>query len=90
MKEVKHDPSEFYEEFRRSQPLLYLIADVVLGCPEQVEEAIHNCCQTASVSPRRLQRGNSFHSWLLRVLIDEALLILHQRKDRAEIGEEAA
>ena len=85
------NPWEFYERFTRSKPSLYLIAGVVLSNSEEAEEAVQNCCRTASTSPLRFKRGNAFHSWLLRVLIDEALLILSRRKDSsAACKEEAA
>jgi DNA-directed RNA polymerase specialized sigma24 family protein len=90
MKQVMQDPWEFYEKFTRCQPLLYFIAGTVLGDSEQAEEAVHNCCRTASMSPRRFQRGNAFHSWLLRVLIDEALLILSRREDPSADFEKTA
>jgi DNA-directed RNA polymerase specialized sigma24 family protein len=84
------NPWEFYDRFTRSRPLLYLIAGIVLGESEETEEAVQNCCRTASTSPLRFKRGNAFHSWLLRVLIDEALLILSRRKDSPAACEKEA
>jgi DNA-directed RNA polymerase specialized sigma24 family protein len=90
MKNVMQDPWEFYEKFTRCRPLLYFIAGAVLVSSEEAEEAVHNCCRSASVRLGRFLRGNAFHSWLLRILIDEALLILRRREDSSTSCEGAA
>jgi DNA-directed RNA polymerase specialized sigma24 family protein len=84
------DPWEFYEKFTRSQPLLYSIAVAVLGGRELAEEVVQNCCRTASVSQQRFQQGNAFHSWLLRILIEEALVVLRQEEGFSAICNEKA
>lgn len=60
--------------------LLHFIACRVLGGLEGVEAAIENCWFTASRNPLTFEYQGAFRSWLLRVLIDEALALL--RKNR--------
>jgi DNA-directed RNA polymerase specialized sigma24 family protein len=55
----------------------------MLGSPERALRAVENCRLAASCNPRRFEYEGEFRSWLLRVLIDEALAIL--RKDQEEI-----
>jgi DNA-directed RNA polymerase specialized sigma24 family protein len=57
---------------------LQLIASRVLGGPERAEEAIGSCWRRASRHPQWFERESEFHSWLLRVLIDEALVLLRE------------
>ena len=90
MKDVMKDQWKFHDKFARSRPLLYHVADIVLDDPEDAERAIQSCYRTASASPRRSQCGNAFHSWILRVMIDEALLIVNQRVNPSTVCEEAA
>ena len=68
----------FDARFRRSYRMLHFIACRVLGGPERAEEAIGRCCRVASRHPRRLEHEDEFRRWLLRVLIDEALVLLRE------------
>jgi DNA-directed RNA polymerase specialized sigma24 family protein len=59
----------------------------VLGSPEQLDEVVKNCRITASRIPPTFECEGAFRSWLVRVLIDEALAIVRQRKsDVTNIG----
>jgi DNA-directed RNA polymerase specialized sigma24 family protein len=75
----KH-PVVFEERFSRCCPLLQFLACRILGSHEEVEKAVQNCRITASRNPPRLEHEGAFRSWLVRVLIDEALAILRQRE----------
>ena len=68
----------FDANFGRSYRTLHFIACRVLGGPERAEEAIGSCWRIASRHPQRFEHEGEFHIWLLRVLIDEALLLLHE------------
>ena len=57
---------------------LHFIACRVLGGPERAEEAIGSCWRIASRHPQRFEHEGEFRSWLLRVLIDEALVLLRE------------
>jgi len=57
---------------------LHFIACRVLGGSERAEEAIGNCWRIASRQPQRFEHEGEHRSWLLRVLIDEALVLLRE------------
>ena len=71
----QEDPVIFAARFSRCRPALHFIGRRVLGGPEGVEDAIDNCWFAASRNPPRFEAEGDFRSWLLRVLIDEALSI---------------
>jgi len=77
LNEVQEDLSIFDARFWRCYRMLYFIACRILRAPERAEEAIGNCWHTASHLPRFEYEGE-FRSWLLRVLIDEALALLRE------------
>lgn len=66
-------------QFSQCRSLLYFIAYRVLDDSEGAEEAVQNCFLTASRSTPKFESAGAFRSWLLRILIDEALLILRQK-----------
>jgi DNA-directed RNA polymerase specialized sigma24 family protein len=52
-----------------------------------LDEVVKNCTITASRNPPTFECEGAFRSWLVRVLIDEALAIVRQRKsDVTNIG----
>jgi hypothetical protein len=68
----------------RYRRLLSLIAYRVLGNHREAERAVRNCIRTASDRAPRFGDEGAFRSWLARILIDEAVTILH--KQRSLIG----
>ena len=70
--------------FARYHSLLSLIAYRILGNHEEAEEAVQNCKRVASYRAPRMEHEGAFRSWLARILIDEAVTILH--KQRSLIG----
>jgi len=79
-KRVKEDATVFQVRFSRCRRLLYFIATRILGGSERAEDAIENCWLTASRNPPPFEHESAFRSWLLRVLIDEALAILNEHR----------
>jgi DNA-directed RNA polymerase specialized sigma24 family protein len=75
---LRQQKSIFDARFWRRYRTLHLIACRVLGGPERAEEAIGSCWRRASRHPRWFERESEFYSWLLRVLIDEALVLLRE------------
>ena len=72
--------SEVFDDwFSRCYGPLHFTACRVLGGSEGAEVAVQKCWLTASRNPPTFDRESEFRSWLLRVLIDEALAILHDR-----------
>ncbi len=71
----QEDPTVFDARFSRCRGLLHFIACRVLGGTEGAEDSVQNCWLIASRNPPRFEHGGAFRSWLLRIVIDEALVI---------------
>ena len=56
----------------------FLVAYRVLDNHEEVEDAVQNCVLAASCSVPQFENEGAFRSWLVRVLIDEALAIRYK------------
>jgi quercetin dioxygenase-like cupin family protein len=78
--------AEMRARFGRFRSLLQFTACRILGGPERAEIAVQNCWRTASRNPLAFRNDGDFRGWLLRLLIDEALAILHE----PELPERAA
>jgi len=76
----EEDSAAFDVRFRRCYSMLHLVACRVLSTPEWVEQAVGNCWYTASRYCPRFETEGAFRSWLLRVLIDEALALGRQNQ----------
>lgn len=68
----------FDARFCRCNRLLHFIAGRILGDPEQAQKAVENCHRSASARAPQFEYEGAFRSWLVRVLIDEALVLLRQ------------
>jgi DNA-directed RNA polymerase specialized sigma24 family protein len=80
---VEREPEHsaiFIDRFLRSYRLLHFIAGRVLGDEERSSIAIQNSWRTAWCNPPHFEYEGAFRSWLVRVLIDEALAILRENK----------
>ena len=80
------DPALFHTRFWRCYRLLHFVACRVLGSPERADDAIENCWRRTSRSRPRFEYEGAFRSWLVRVLIDEALDILCEKARGAQGG----
>lgn len=76
---------KFDEWFTRCHKTLQYTACLILGGSEMAEYAIQKCWFRASRNPPNFESEGAFRSWVLRLLIGEALSILHQ--DHAEAFE---
>jgi DNA-directed RNA polymerase specialized sigma24 family protein len=65
----------FGARFSRYRPLLRFVATRVLGGLAHADEAVGNCRRSASRNPPRFKYDGAFCSWVVRILIDEALAI---------------
>jgi hypothetical protein len=59
--------------------LLYSIAVRILGKRDEAERAVIGCLSKTSTSRSSLDNEGAFRCWLIRLLIDEALLFLDGR-----------
>src|SRR6266851_471062 len=72
--------STFELQFSHSCELLHFIARRILNCVQEAEEAVKNCRLKASRNPPEFSSEGAFKSWLVRILIDEATLLLRKRQ----------
>jgi DNA-directed RNA polymerase specialized sigma24 family protein len=70
----------FAARFSHCRGLLHFIACRVLGTNEGAEDAVKSCWRSASRNPLKFEYEGAFRSWLLRILIDEALALLRKEK----------
>jgi DNA-directed RNA polymerase specialized sigma24 family protein len=71
----------FNVRFSRSQELLHFIARRVLGSNEAAKDAVQSCWFIASRNPPEFTYEGAFRSWVIRILIDEALAIRHSKQE---------
>jgi len=76
----QRDAAEFETRFSRSRSLLYFVACRVLEGSEGADEAVGRCFLKARENPPEFHYQGAFRSWLVRILIDEALLILIEKR----------
>jgi DNA-directed RNA polymerase specialized sigma24 family protein len=69
----------FEQRFSSCRELLHFIACRILTSVDEAEVAVRNCRLTASRNPPRFQNEGAFKSWLVRILIDEATLLLRRK-----------
>jgi hypothetical protein len=69
----------FYVRAVPYRRLLHFVADRVLGNPERAALALDNCLYSAAQHVMTFDCKGAFRSWLVRLVIDEALAILHGR-----------
>jgi len=75
-------PGTFDARFSRYRSLLVFIARHILGDEAWVEEAMRNCQRSYSGGQRKFNAEGAFRSWLLRVLINEALAVRMSRQEQ--------
>jgi DNA-directed RNA polymerase specialized sigma24 family protein len=81
--------STFELQFSSCRELLHFIACRILTSVDQAEAAVRNCRLTASRNPPRFQNEGAFKSWLVRILIDEATLLLRRKQSNSTVSSEA-
>ena len=81
---------EFEGRFSRCRNSLYFLAWGTLGNVEEAEEALENCYRKARRNARRFNSDGEFGSWMIRMLINEVVLVANQRVPEACDMSEAA
>jgi DNA-directed RNA polymerase specialized sigma24 family protein len=66
-------PIVFVERFWKWRNSLFLVACRILGDSNSATEVVEVCFRKACRKPPKFESDGAFGSWLLRVLIDEAL-----------------
>ena len=88
----REDPHVFDLRFRRTCRMLQSLAVRILGDPKQAKTAVGNCWRTARRRSPRFIYEIEFRAWLLRVLIEEALVLRRdaQQTDKPVVSLEVA
>jgi len=77
--ETRDETWEFKARFALCRGLLRFVASRLLNGPDKIEEAVERCFHTASRYPMSFEYEGEFRSWLVRVLVDEALEMRSRR-----------
>ena len=77
VKSEQEQPEIFTQRFRRSARLLHFLACRICD-QERAPIVMQNCWRTASRNPPHFAYAGDFRSWLVRILIDEALAVLRE------------
>ena len=81
---------EFEGRFSRCRNSLYFLAWGSLGSVGEAEEAMENCYRKARREVRRFTSDGEFGSWMIRMLINEIVLVANRRAPEAGEIREAA
>jgi hypothetical protein len=73
---LHHNSELFNDWFSRCRGTLHFTACRVLGGAEGADLAVQNCWLRASRNPPTFDREGAFRSWLLRILVTEALTLI--------------
>lgn len=71
-------------QFSRCLGSLRLIAARVLNGDDDVREAMRRSYLAAASQRRRLESDGEFRQWLVRTVLNEALMILHEKESGGE------
>jgi DNA-directed RNA polymerase specialized sigma24 family protein len=69
---------QFAHWFPRCRSTLYFIASLILGSSVGTEDAVRRCRIKAARNLRNFESEGFFRSWIVRILINEALSILYR------------
>ena len=80
---------EFEGRFSRCRNSLYFLAWGALGNVGETKEAMGNCYRKACRQPERFASEGEFGSWMIRLLINEIVLVANRRTPMASELREA-
>jgi RNA polymerase sigma-70 factor (ECF subfamily) len=79
---LQGDQEAFNVLFSKYRRLLYSLASRVLHSHDEAEDAVQNSSLLAFCKLRSFKHEGAFRSWLIRILVNEAVSLLRQRKNR--------
>jgi len=77
----------FGELYNRHQRQAYRTAFRILRNQQDAEDAVQRAFQRALVNLRRFREDSTFSTWLTRIVVNDALMLLRQRRRRAPLHE---
>jgi DNA-directed RNA polymerase specialized sigma24 family protein len=78
----------FRNRFSRSRNSLLKLAVRLLHHHGDAQQAVHNCRLSAARDVPEFKTEGAFRSWLFRILITEAVLLLNRRKANAAVADQ--
>ena len=81
-----HDDA-FGELYKRHQRKAYCTALRILRNQQDAEDAVQRAFQRALVNLQRFREVSTFSTWLTRIVINEALMLLRERRAREPLHE---
>jgi DNA-directed RNA polymerase specialized sigma24 family protein len=85
----KKDLHKIDASLLRYRCTLNFLAHRVLGNQAEAELAVERCLALAARSAPSFEHEGSFRSWLVRVLLDEALAVLREKRITSGVCSEA-
>jgi len=79
--------SAFGQLYERHRPRIYNITYRVLRQSQDAEDAVQRCFQRALTNLARFREDSTFSTWVTRIAINEALMLLRQRRTTVPIAE---
>jgi DNA-directed RNA polymerase specialized sigma24 family protein len=73
-------PIVFVERFWQWRDSLYVVAYRVLGDVRAATDTVEACFRKACQRPPKFESDGAFGSWLLRILLEEALQVRRRRR----------
>jgi DNA-directed RNA polymerase specialized sigma24 family protein len=71
----------FETQFSRARNTLHFLANQILSDSQLAHEIVEHCWIIGSQPRVMFDTDSAFHSWLLRLAMDEALLMLDRRRE---------
>jgi RNA polymerase sigma-70 factor (ECF subfamily) len=84
------DDDAFGELYKRHQRKAYRTALRILRNQQDAEDAAQRAFQRALVNLQRFRENSTFATWLTRITINEALMLLRQRRARGPLYNDGA
>ncbi|MGA2810481.1 MAG: sigma-70 family RNA polymerase sigma factor [Candidatus Acidiferrum sp.] len=84
------DDDAFGELYKRHQRKAYRTALRILRNQQDAEDAAQRAFQRALVNLQRFRENSTFATWLTRITINEALMLLRQRRARGPLCNDGA
>jgi RNA polymerase sigma factor (sigma-70 family) len=80
----------FGELYNRHQRKAYRTAHRILRNQQDAEDAVQRAFQRALVNLPRFRGDSTFSTWLTRIVVNDALMLLRQRRTREPLHENSA
>ena len=80
----------FGELYKRHQRKAYRTAHRILRNQQDAEDAVQRAFQRALVNLQRFREDSTFSTWLTRIVVNDALMLLRQRRRREPLQENSA